>query len=164
MRIHANTKPGWIVQALAALAVGCAGGAPPVGVADSDLVISDLEPLEELEGDEENGAEPGCDGRLTGGERFALVSDGLVAAVDADGEVVCVDTVEAIEEELEEAERTEEAECLVISYVAAMARRATTPARFRRSAHQGDPDPEPNLDFSRFRRAGGPAPEPKVGT
>lgn len=157
---------GWIVLALAGGMVGCAGEA--VGGASDELLLDDGGSLDSIDDGTWRDALAGCEGLLDGGEHFAIASAEaeLVAAVAADGRVVCVDTVTAVEEELTDTGHPEEADDLVDAFYATLAAiRATEvgPTRFGDPNRPGDPDPEPNIDENRFRLAGDPDPEPNSG-
>jgi hypothetical protein len=156
MRITSNRKLGWIALALAQWAVGCRGGAPPFGASAGGLLEDEGEALGSIEEEAAVGAQVGCEDRLEGGERFAIISGepGLVAAVDAEGHVICVDTVEAVEEELEESGRDAEADRLVSAYWAAISSRGAMRTRIERRAYAGDPDPEPNIEDVRIGLTG----------
>lgn len=164
--IRFTNKLGWAVAALAiggtALA-GC-GVDPTAGGASSDLLLMDS--LETIEESNWTDAPAGCEGHLEGDVIFAIASvdEGLVAAVGEDGEIICVDTVEAIEAELEENGRQDEADHLVDAFAATVARGTADPVpsrnQFRAPTH-GDPQPEPNIDYSRFSM-GDPQPEPNM--
>lgn len=161
---------GWVLAASAVGMVGCvAGGDPDVGGSSESLLDGARAPLEQIDDERWSEASDGCEGLLEGRNlRFALASaeDHLVAAIDGDGRIVCVDTVEAVEEELEESGRSEDAEELVDAFHAtllAVRARGTRDARFDPRQHPGDPDPEPNLDPSRMRFFGDPDPEPNCG-
>lgn len=174
-----NWKHVWvsIVAALALAMVGCMGGAGPEGASagesPSELLVAEDDGLEQLDAAEWSAAQPGCEGLLSGGEHFAVASaeHGLVAVLDADGEVVCVDTVESVEEELEETGREDEADDLVMAFMAtvaansAEARSSSSSSRFGGATREGDPDPEPNLGWNILgRMRGDPDPEPNCGS
>ncbi|WP_236605907.1 hypothetical protein [Sandaracinus amylolyticus] len=140
--------------AAALAAGGCAVDA--AGVSSDQLLVDDGAELAEIEPEACEEAESGCEGLLARDVKFAIVSAefGLIAAVESDGDVVCIDTVEAVEEELSESGRIEEAHNLVEAFEASLA----TPSLF--GVHAGDPDPEPNLGFRRIVLRGDPDPEP----
>src|SRR5690606_22517396 len=99
----------WILIAMGALLGGCFGSPMDLGVGMTDLVEAESasEPLAKLgNGEDWQSAPAGCEGRLPQSTsvrfRVASLEDGLVAAVDDEGEIVCVDTVEAVTIELEE--------------------------------------------------------------
>lgn len=167
--IRFTNKLGWAFAALAlaiggTTTVGC-GVDPHVGGSSSDLLLMDS--LETIEGSTWTDAPAGCEGYLEGDVVFAIASvdEGLVAAVGEDGEIICVDTLDAIEAELEETGRHEEADHLVDAFAATVARTAMDPVptgnQFRAPSHEGDPQPEPNIDYSRFSM-GDPQPEPNM--
>lgn len=152
-----------IVAALALAMVGCVSGSEPApGGSESDLLLTDG--LDTLDDEEWSTAFEGCEGQLSGDVSFAIASADahLVAALDANGTVVCVDTVEAVQEELEESGRTEEADDLVTAFAAAAMASETECGLFGGPNRGGDPDPEPNIDQNRFRMEGDPDPEPNV--
>jgi hypothetical protein len=145
---------------------GCTAGATTsvADAASSDLLVGDGEPLDSVDESAWGPAIPSCEGQLDGGEQFALAAgaNGLVAAVQ-DGQVVCVDTVEAVEEELDDTGREEEADRLIAAYQATIEMFGNEAVRLARPNHEGDPDPEPNLDSLRYQMRGDPDPEPNVG-
>lgn len=146
------------VLAIALSAAGCVGG-PDAGATQTGLLMAD--PLVLLRPSAWAGAPASCEGLLSGDVEFAVASaeGGLVAAVDDNGEVVCVDTVEAVEEELEQSGRDEEAAALVGAYEATMAARdAALMSRLTPPTHAGDPEPQPNM--WRSVREGDPEPQP----
>lgn len=166
--IRFKNELGWVVATLfvAVAMVGC-GAEPSAGGTSSELLMA--ESLGTLDGATWASAAAGCEGHLGGDVIFAIASAdaGLVAAVDEDGEVVCVDTVEAVEEELQETGRDEEADNLVDAFAATVARAThtdTTGTLFDGPNQEGDPDPEPNIGDNRFRYAGDPDPEPNMGS
>ncbi|AKF06499.1 hypothetical protein [Sandaracinus amylolyticus] len=151
-----ESKRIWgIVLAAALAAGGCVGSGAP-GVSSDQLLVDEGEELGAIEPEACEEAESGCEGLLARGVQFAIVSAefGLIAAVESDGDVVCVDTVEAVEEELSESGRIDEAHDLVRAFEASL----TPPTAF--SVRAGDPDPEPNLGFHRVILRGDPDPEP----
>ena len=108
-----NLKP-IILGALVALTTaplgGCALGGPgplAVDAANQDSLI-EVTPgttaLDSVDSTDWMAAPAGCEGRIDGDTEFALASapSGLIAAVDAMGRVICVDTVESVQQELEE--------------------------------------------------------------
>jgi hypothetical protein len=163
-----NNTLSWIVVALALPMVGCMGATSPSDSSSDELLAADGGQLGSLEEDDWQGALPGCDGILEGDESFAIASAeyGLVAALGADGAILCVDTVEAVEDELEETGHPEEADELVTAYAAtirALDMAGDPGARFRSRDHEGDPDPQPNTGWTRFQQAGDPDPQPNSG-
>lgn len=101
-------------------------------------------------------APPGCEGLISGdGVAIAIASleHGLVAAVDPSGDIVCVDTIEAVGEELDELGRHDDAVALSNRFEASeMAAQALTIG----GRYTGDPHPEPNDCLN----CGDPHPEP----
>lgn len=152
-------KTGWGPAGLArvlaiavlasSVATGCVGVDP--GSSGSGLIMAD--PLMSLAPAAWYGAPASCEGLLAGEVDFAVanIDAGLIAAIDAGGRIICVDTVGAVEEELEESGREAEAAALVSAFRATLAA-AGMLARPR----MGDPDPQPNLG----RFAGDPDPQP----
>ena len=159
----------WIVAALALPIVGCVGGAEPGEAGHSrDELLVDEGQLDPLSQEDWRGALAGCEGLLDGDEHFALASaeHGLVAAVGADGTVVCVDTVEAVEEELSEGGNEEAADELVTAFAAtirALDMASDPNARFDGREHEGDPDPQPNMAWALPVHHGDPDPQPNSG-
>jgi hypothetical protein len=144
----------------AALAVGCVGS-PEYAGSSSGLTERDssVEPLESFAAPW--GAARGCEGLLT--ERDALtfeiasLEDGLVAALDASGDVLCVDTVESVQAELQASGHDDDAETLGRRFDAAVRAAfdgdvlpaisgATAPGAALEDADRGDPTPQPNSD------------------
>lgn len=156
--------------AIGVLLGGCMG-APELAGHSSDLIEVDAstEPLEPLGEDDWEAAPAGCEGRLAMSDRltFRLASaqDGLVAAVDASGEIVCVDTVGSVQEELEEQGEEDRAEELGQQYLLA-AHIASAPSGD--SLLAGDPSPQPNSTLRAVSpdeamegsRNGDPTPQP----
>ncbi len=101
-------------------------------------------------------AAPDCDGLVTASVSFrvASLSAGLVAGIDASGEVICVDSVEAISSDLDESGREEDAEALAASFVAAAHAEEMAVGLGDMTS---DPEPQPN---SRPRGIGDPEPQP----
>jgi hypothetical protein len=145
----------WALVGLCALSLaGCAGGAP--SSAEATLVLPDAAPLETISEDAWVEAPPDCDGLLTNSVSFrvASLSGGLVAAVDASGDVICVDTVEAVSSDLDESGRDAEAEALAEGFFAAVHAEEVSVAI---PGMASDPEPQPN---SRPRGIGDPEPQP----
>lgn len=156
--------------AIGVLLGGCMGAPDSAGF-HADLIEIDpsTEPLEPVAEDEWEAAPAGCEGRLgmVGGITFRLASatDGLVAAVDGAGRIVCVDTVESVQEELEEQGEEERADELGDQYLLA-AHLASLPVADSLAA--GDPSPQPNCELAASApeaamdgaRSGDPTPQP----
>lgn len=95
--------------ALAALVTGCSLGGPgPLAVdAANRTSLIEVTPgtiaLDQVDSTAWMAAPAGCEDRLDGATDYALAGadSGLVAAVDESGSIVCVDTVESVQEELE---------------------------------------------------------------
>lgn len=113
------------VIAACLLASGCASAA--VGAADSSLII---ESRSTADGDVETPVS--CEDLLDGGEEFEVDEHGLVEVHEGDA-IVCLDTIESVEAELDEIGREEDANELRSVYAMAF------------GDHAGDPDPQPNL-------------------
>lgn len=152
-------KHAWgALLAVGFAAAGCVGGTAPRASSDELLVgEGQLGSIEEAEWED---ADAGCEGQIDGSVHFAIASAefGLIAVVEADGDVKCVDTVEAVEEELEEAGLDDEASDLVSAFHAALRHQEERATYLNTRA--GDPDPEPNLGFRRIQLRGDPDPEP----
>lgn len=141
---------------LGALTAGCMG-APGAAPADSALIESGLPLLEDTAVSEDwTAARPGCEGQLGTGTSLAIASveHGLIAALDGSGHIVCVDTVEAVEAELEETGRSEDAATLVARFEASVM--ASEAMGIATRNYAGDPHPEPNDCLA----CGDPHPEP----
>jgi hypothetical protein len=108
-------------------------------------------------------APPGCEG-LIGGDGVAIaiasLEHGLVAAVDPSGDIVCVDTIEAVGEELDELGRHDDAVALSsrfeASEMAAQASEMAAQTMTIGGRYTGDPHPEPSDCIT----CGDPHPEP----
>ncbi len=125
--------------ALACLGIGCSNGAG----ASSDLIESDL-PLEQVGLADVETASSSCEDLLAAVTDFALLGEtGLIVGLDSGGGAVCIDTVEAVNSELAEDGRSNDAMDLVARYAHAMEIRQGRPV-IRRFVLGGDPDPEPN--------------------
>lgn len=153
-----------IPLSLASAAAGCAGD--PVGRTwlGSDLVEAppdDAAPLDDVASEEWQAAPAGCEGRLTGNLTFRIASaqDGLVAAVDERGQIICVDTVEAVQEELVSQGDEEQADELGDSFLVSVTVWATTSAILSAA----DPVPQPNCDPS-MGAPRDPIPQPNIET
>lgn len=154
--------------ALVALALGCVGPAP-YGGSQSDILEIDpaTPPLGEIDEDAWGSAPQSCDGRLgdRDGLTFRLASrdEQLVAAVDSNGAVVCVDTVRAVQGELEEGGEAESAALLGAQFLVSVVRPslapdalhgpapatttgALSPREAMDGADKGDPTPQPNIN------------------
>ena len=109
----------WFVPAAlaaASLATGCVGSESAGATSGLVEVDSDALPLESVDADEAwRSAPAGCEDRLDVGVSFKVASarDELVAAVNRAGEIVCVDSLDSVQVELEEEGRDEEADELV---------------------------------------------------
>jgi hypothetical protein len=136
--------------------VGCVGHDPQLGEpATSTLVLAEAAPLETL-AEEAWAQAPDCEGLVTSTVSFrvASLSGGLVAVVGSSGEVICVDSVEAISSDLDECGREAEAAALAASFFAAVHAEDMAVAI---SGMTSDPEPQPN---SRPRGIGDPEPQP----
>lgn len=166
-----NKQPltrGFTLVALAALAAlsGCTADAD-AGSAIGDLIRDDggLPLLEETASTDAWWlAPPGCEGLIDGdGVAIAIASleHGLVAAVDSRGDIVCVDTVEAVGEELDQLGRHADAQALSTRF-STSAEMSSAPRDMEAPVeiggrYAGDPHPEPNDGCP---SCGDPHPEP----
>lgn len=146
--------------ALACLAaIGCGGPATGAEAGVTDLMMDDggLPLLDDHTSEAWWLAPPGCEGLLSGSISIAIASleHHLVAAVDpASGEILCVDTVEAVGAELSDLGRQDDAAELQMRFeTSEMAAQATMGERYT-----GDPHPEPNDETC--LACGDPHPEP----
>jgi hypothetical protein len=146
---------GWVSAVL--LLAACSANTEPVGGASRAL---EIEGLPRVEASAVLGASDGCEGVLNGGESFVVDANLLVVAV-RDDEPVCIDTLEAIAEELRTLALADRAELIADAY----ARTANTERRADAEGmhlttftmpNAGDPNPEPNNPPN----AGDPNPEP----
>ena len=155
-RVVERVAPAIAALALGLFAPGCMGGS--VGVSDTGLLMAD--PLVLLRPSAWAHAPASCEGLLNEEVEFAVASaeGGLVAALDDHGEVVCVGTVEAVEEELEQSGRADDAAALVEAFEATMAAREAALMGLMPPRHEGDPEPQPNMWQSVL--AGDPEPQP----
>lgn len=165
-----NLKP-IILGALVALTTaplgGCALGGPgplAVDAANQDSLI-EVTPgttaLDSVDSTDWMAAPAGCEGRIDGDTEFALASapSGLIAAVDAMGRVICVDTVESVQQELEEEGLDEEADELGERYLLTLGL-ASIPSS--EDLVLGDPSPQPSAPRSGGNRGGDPSPQPST--
>jgi hypothetical protein len=122
------------------------------------------EPLEEVDSDDWTSAPQDCEGRLSDSAeltfQIASADDQLIAAVDEDGVVVCVDTIDAVQHELHESGDTARAEALGNQFLLGTvlpgvneglqtttpAVRALSPHEAMDGANRGDPTPQPNVN------------------
>lgn len=124
---------------------GCMGSPDEQGSTSGLVEIeAGTPPLGRIDSDAWRAAPAGCEDRLVAGQIFRLASaiDGLVAAVDIDGEIVCVDTVESVRAELSEDGREDEADELGDRYLLAIGL-AVLPSSD--SMRAGDPSPQPSV-------------------
>lgn len=157
-----------------ALAAGCAADDGDVaGRAESDLLElpAASQPLAPLDEDEDwEDAPAGCEDRLASSQltfRVASFTYGLVAAVEPDGDIVCVDTVQAVQEELDEQGDAARADELGDRYLLALSYGGLP---IPRGLVAGDPTPQPNTELrtmSPHDGAGGadrgdPTPQPNT--
>lgn len=95
-----------VLIAVCFLLGGCVGASDAHGGSGSGLIEVEpgTEPLAALESGDWRLAPAGCEDRLSAHLTFRVASlnDGLIAAVDLRGHIICVDTVESVQEELEE--------------------------------------------------------------
>lgn len=150
---------------VALLGVGCGGGSDPGSATIAGLTMDDggLPLLDESSSTEAWWlAPPGCEGLLHDEVSMAIASleHGLIAAVDPAGHIVCVDTVEAVGEELDELGRHDDAVALSARFeTTVVLSHGPSSVNLDRSRYRGDPHPEPNDCLS----CGDPHPEPNLG-
>lgn len=138
------------------LLAGCSANTESIGGATSAL---ELEGLPQVDAATISGASDGCEGAITGDESFVVEANMLVVAV-RDDRPVCIDTLEAIAEELRSLALADRAELIADAY----ARTANAEQQLEvEQTHltgfstplQGDPNPEPSKP-----NEGDPNPEP----
>lgn len=151
MRIFQTTT---LLSLLTLALAGCMGAPDDAAGARSWLVevTPGTEPLEPI-GSDELASAPDCENRIEGSLQFAIASDGRIAAIDAEGDVVCVDSVEEVQDELAEDGRLADAEALGDSYLVAMGFGYVPSAE---DIAAGDPSPQPSLP------SGDPSPQPSM--
>ncbi|MDW8247653.1 MAG: hypothetical protein RMJ84_13870, partial [Sandaracinaceae bacterium] len=99
----------FVIVSMSPLAIACGSGSGEFAGVNS-YALGDFQPLDRVGLSEVQSAAPSCEGRLEGVSEFALLGEsGLVVGLDEEGEAVCVDAVESVEEELNEQGRSEEA-------------------------------------------------------
>lgn len=125
------------------LLFGCMGtpgdGAEGAGINELIEVDSDVAPLRTVDSDGWQAAPTNCHNRLIAVVDFELVRAGVVVALDASGEPVCVDTIDNVRTELERAGRVSESSDLGDAYLLAMG--FAIPAM---DIASGDPSPQPS--------------------
>lgn len=165
---HVGTRlarVGSALLAIALLGVGCGSASDPGSATIAGLSMDDggLPLLDESTSTEAWWlAPPGCEGLLRDGVSMAIASleHGLIAAVDPAGHIVCVDTVEAVGEELDELGRHDDADALSARFATTVVlSHGPSTVNTDRSRYRGDPHPEPNDCLS----CGDPHPEPNLG-
>jgi hypothetical protein len=124
---------------------GCGNDA---GSAASGLIEVDRDtvPLEEVASDEWRGAPASCDGLLSSEAiDFLLASaeEELVAAVDQNGDIVCVDSITSVQDELAEQGDGEQATELGEQFLLAA---GLAVYAIDDELAAGDPTPQPNTD------------------
>jgi len=138
--------------------VGCGSAGRGAEASSSDLLVVGGGGLPHLDGATAAWwlAPPGCEGMLGSGDlsiAIASLEHHLVAAVDGSGEILCVDTVEAVGEELSDLGRGEDAAELQMRFEESeLGASAAIGERYT-----GDPHPEPNDTCT---NCGDPHPEP----
>ncbi len=136
------------------LGVGVLGiGCSSVEGTATDLLASEP-PLEQVGLADVESASSSCEGLLTGVTDFAVLGEtGLIVGLDGAGSAVCIDTVEAVNSELDDTGRETDAVELIARYETTMSMRGLGIQRF---APTGDPDPEPNSPQFMQRQSGRP--------
>lgn len=130
-----------LVAALSLVGVGCGRLS---SVATSGLL--EEEPLGRVDLNDVESASSGCEGMLANASDFALLGEtGLVVALDGSGAPVCFDTVEAVNDELDDTGRAADAAVLSARYENTMTARRHS---IQRLQFGGDPNPEPNAPQS----------------
>jgi hypothetical protein len=138
------------------LLAGCSANTESVGGATSAL---ELEGLPQVDAATITGASDGCEGAITGDESFVVEANMLVVAV-RDERPVCIDTLEAIAEELRSLALADRAEIIADAYarttsVEEQLQAEQTHLTGFSTPYQGDPNPEPSKP-----NEGDPNPEP----
>ncbi len=161
-----RTTLSLLLAILGSLLAGCVGGVEPGSSASGLVEITpETEPLASVPTEVWVAAPAGCEDLLAAAVTFRLASaaDGLVAAMDAAGRVVCVDTVDAVQEELQEEGDDARADQLGAQFLLA-AGLAGFPSPEMLVA--GDPTPQPNVGASAPSMAGAangdPTPQPNT--
>lgn len=137
----------------ASLLAACSANTESVGEASGAL---EIEQLPRIESFAIAGASDGCEGALAGDESFVVDANMLVVAVRGD-EPVCIDTLEAIAEELRTLALADRAEIIADAYArTAGVEHPVDPEDTHLTGYSmGDPTPEPNSPA-----ADDPSPEP----
>ena len=166
--VRTGSSWGWVMGTImrthiwsgagAALVLALVGGcvAAPSASSESTLVLGDVEPLATLAEADWQAAPLDCAG-LTGASvsfRVASLEGGLVACVDAAGEIICVDSVEAVSSELDGEGRQDAAEEVAAGFGAAVHAEDVAQSV---PGMTSDPEPQPN---TRPRGIGDPEPQP----
>ncbi len=137
-----------IVTSLAVGAGSLGACSAPVGSGTSDLFEAPLDalPLATIEAREWQLAPAGCEDLLPDTVSFEVArgANGLLVAVDDDGEAVCTDTYEAIQEELADAGREEESDDLEAAFRATIGSFEEEPEDVHVDPTGDDPSPQPS--------------------
>jgi hypothetical protein len=156
-----RTAYGILLCTLAAIA-GCAASPDDLGGGTSGLIeISpNTAPLGWVHSEEWRSAPAGCEGKLGQDIEFEVASadDGLVAAVADDGDIVCVDSVESVQEELESSGDGERAATLDDAFL--LAAGLALPNMDGIAA--GDPTPQPSIEPASSMESDDPSPQPST--
>lgn len=163
-----------VLVAICVLLAGCMGSPvdPGAGLGGELIEVAPgTEPLDPLDEEHEwQEAPAGCEGRLPALAwvtfRIASLNDGLVAAIDFAGHIVCVDTIESVQAELEQQGEGDRADELGDRFLVAVTLSMPDPMGVLRA----DPTPQPNIQISGMRPCGGgggshcgdPTPQPNI--
>jgi hypothetical protein len=124
------------------LASACSSGQSElISDSASALLEDETAALPPASEEEAQSAAPGCEGLLVGTESYGI-RDELVVAYDEDGNPVCVDSPEAVAQELESTSHVQAASTFRKAYGAAQGQGAAPTSGTR----AGDPDPQPNIN------------------
>lgn len=130
-----------------ALASGCVGSPSDQATANGLFELPrDVELLGSIEAEHWEAVPAGCEDRLENTVTFevALDANGLLVAVDDEGEPVCTDTLEAIQAELEDEGREEEADDLEAAFALTIGAAPEQHEQVDFDPASDDPSPQPS--------------------